>query len=145
MVYIGCVRSLIPIIAVLLFSANAAAQKTVSFPTEDGGVIYADVYGEGDRGVVLVHGGQFNKESWAKQAQVLVAAKFRVLALDLRGYGKSRGPGDSAPDGCAASLGCPGGCSLSAKERSEERVDRWRQHGRKCRRRRIDRFAPGRD
>lgn len=97
MVYIGCVRSLIPIIAVLLFSANAAAQKTVSFPTEDGGVIYADVYGEGDRGVVLVHGGQFNKESWAKQAQVLVAAKFRVLALDLRGYGKSRGPDDSAP------------------------------------------------
>jgi pimeloyl-ACP methyl ester carboxylesterase len=47
--------------------------------------------------VVLAHGGRFNKESWEKQAQTLVSAGFRVLALDFRGYGKSRGPGDSAP------------------------------------------------
>lgn len=71
------------------------AQKTVSFPTQDGGIIFADLYGHGGRGVVLVHGGQFNKESWAKQAHILSAAGFRVLALDLRGYGKSHGPGDS--------------------------------------------------
>jgi pimeloyl-ACP methyl ester carboxylesterase len=80
-----------------MLSGAAAAQTTVSFPTEDGGVVYADVYGEGDRGVVLAHGGQFNKESWEKQARTLVAAGFRVLALDFRGYGKSRGPGDSDP------------------------------------------------
>jgi pimeloyl-ACP methyl ester carboxylesterase len=91
------VRQIIPILVAFLLSAHAVAQKTVSFPTEDGGVIYADVYGQGDRGVVLVHGGQFNKESWAKQAQALAAAKFRVLAIDLRGYGKSHGPGDSTP------------------------------------------------
>lgn len=90
-------RTLIPIVGALLISANTAAQKTVSFPTEDGGVVYADVYGEGDRAVVLAHGGQFNKESWEKQARTLAAAKFRVLALDFRGYGKSRGPGDSDP------------------------------------------------
>ena len=59
--------------------------------------MYADVYGEGDRAVVLAHGGQFNKESWNRQAEALEAAKFRVLALDFRGYGKSRGPGDSDP------------------------------------------------
>ena len=59
--------------------------------------MYADVYGEGDRAVVLAHGGQFNKESWKKQAEALFAAKFRVLALDFRGYGKSKGPGDSDP------------------------------------------------
>ena len=80
-----------------LFVASATAQTTVSFPTDDGGLVYADVYGEGDRAVVLAHGGQFNKESWKKQAEALVAAKFRVLALDFRGYGKSRGPGDSDP------------------------------------------------
>jgi pimeloyl-ACP methyl ester carboxylesterase len=84
----------IPILALLLAS-QAAAQTTVSFPTEDGGVVYADIYGEGDRAVVLVHGGQFNKESWQKQAQALAELKFQVLALDLRGYGKSRGPGDA--------------------------------------------------
>jgi esterase/lipase len=81
----------------LLLSGDAAAQKTVSFPTEDGGVVYADVYGEGDRGVVLAHGGRFNKESWEKQAGTLAGAKFLVLALDFRGYGKSRGPGQSDP------------------------------------------------
>ena len=95
--YILSVRPLIPIIVTLLLSANAAAQKTVSFPTEDGGIVYADIYGAGDRAVVLAHGGQFNKESWAKQAQTLVAAGFQVLALDFRGYGKSRGPGGSDP------------------------------------------------
>ncbi len=91
------VRALIPLIVALLLSEYALAQKTVSFPTEDGGVVYADVYGEGDRAVVLAHGGQFNKESWEKQARKLVAAGFRVLALDFRGYGKSHGPGDSDP------------------------------------------------
>jgi pimeloyl-ACP methyl ester carboxylesterase len=70
----------------------AATPQRVSFPTPDGGVVYADVYGSGERGVVLAHGGQFNKESWEKQAQVLADAGFRVLAFDFRGYGQSRGP-----------------------------------------------------
>ncbi len=90
-------QRLILIIVALFLSVAAAAQKTVSFPTEDGGEIYADVYGGGDRGIVLAHGGRFNKESWNKQAQTLAAVGFRVLALDFRGYGKSRGPGQSAP------------------------------------------------
>jgi pimeloyl-ACP methyl ester carboxylesterase len=91
------VRPLIPILLAVLVSVNAAAQKTVSFPTDDGGVVYADLYGEGDRAVVLAHGGRFNKESWEKQAQILAAANFRVLAIDFRGYGKSTGPGQSGP------------------------------------------------
>jgi len=91
------VRPLIVTLAALLFSDVVAAQKTVSFPTEDGGVVFADVYGTGDRGIVLAHGGPFNKESWAKQAQTLAAAGFQVLAFDFRGYGKSRGPGQSDP------------------------------------------------
>jgi pimeloyl-ACP methyl ester carboxylesterase len=70
-------------------------KQQVSFPTEDGGVIYADLYGKGDRGVVLAHGGRFNKESWEPQAQYLVKAGFRVLAFDFRGFGQSHGPGDS--------------------------------------------------
>ena len=69
--------------------------ERVSFPTQDGGLVYADVYGEGIRGVVLAHGGRFNKESWEKQARTLAAAGFRVLAIDFRGYGQSRGPGQS--------------------------------------------------
>jgi pimeloyl-ACP methyl ester carboxylesterase len=95
--YIGGMRTLITVILALLFVRGAGARNAVSFPTEDGGLVYADIYGEGDRGIVLAHGGRFNKESWEKQAHVLASAGFRVLALDFRGYGKSRGPGDSAP------------------------------------------------
>lgn len=90
-------RTLFAGILGLFLATVAVAQRTVSFPTEDGGLIFADVYGEGDRAVVLAHGGRFNKESWEKQARTLAAAGFRVLALDFRGYGKSKGPGDSQP------------------------------------------------
>ncbi len=45
--------------------------------------------------VVLAHGVRFNKESWAKQAVVLATAGFRVVAIDFRGYGKSRGGKES--------------------------------------------------
>jgi pimeloyl-ACP methyl ester carboxylesterase len=89
------VRILATCFSLILVCAAAEAQKTVSFPTEDGGVVFADVYGSGEKAVVLAHGGRFNKESWRKQASVLVDAGFEVLALDFRGYGKSHGPGDS--------------------------------------------------
>jgi pimeloyl-ACP methyl ester carboxylesterase len=71
--------------------AQTKLPQPVSFPTEDGGVVYADLYGKGKRGVVLAHGGRFDKESWARQAQQLARAGFRVLAIDFRGRGQSRG------------------------------------------------------
>lgn len=86
---------LLAFLVVLGGSLCAAAQTTVSFPTSDGGVVFGDLYGNGERAVVLAHGGRFNKESWAPQARQLAAAGFRVLAIDFRGYGKSHGPGDS--------------------------------------------------
>jgi pimeloyl-ACP methyl ester carboxylesterase len=84
-------------IVTLVLTGIAAAQEHVSFPTPDGGLIHADLYGRGERGVVLAHGGRFNKESWKKQAEALEQAGFRVLAIDFRGYGQSRGPGQSEP------------------------------------------------
>jgi len=92
--YSGNVRTLLAILALFLAS-TASAQRTISFPTEDGGLIFADLYGTGDKAVVLAHGGQFSKESWAPQAQILQAAGFQVLALNFRGRGKSHGPGDA--------------------------------------------------
>jgi pimeloyl-ACP methyl ester carboxylesterase len=84
-------------LAAICLAGFTAAQEHVTFPTQDGGLISADVYGKGDRGVVLAHGGRFNKESWEKQARVLEKAAFRVLAIDFRGYGQSRGPGHADP------------------------------------------------
>jgi pimeloyl-ACP methyl ester carboxylesterase len=79
--------------AALVLTLQGPGPEHVSFPTEDGGVVHADLYGRGNRAVVLVHGGRFNKESWAKQAPAIAAAGFRVAAINLRGYGESRGPG----------------------------------------------------
>ena len=84
-------------VVALLLGPVSYGQKAISFPTADGGVVSADVYGAGDHGVVLAHGGRFNKGSWKEQAQVLAAARLRVLAIDFRGYGQSRGPGQSDP------------------------------------------------
>ena len=82
----------------LLYSAGfASAQERVSFPSPDGWVIQALRYGKGDHGVALVHGARFTKESWEKQAQALAKAGFRALAIDLRGFGESRGNGQSQP------------------------------------------------
>lgn len=79
-------------------AAPLAAQQTVSFATEDGGRVCADLYGQGAgraaRAVVLAHGGQFNKESWRKQALALAARGFEALAIDFRGFGCSSGPGE---------------------------------------------------
>ncbi len=71
------------------FASLATAQQSVSFPTQDGGVIYGDMYGKCDRAVVLAHGGRFKKDSWGPQARTLGAAGFCVLAIDFRGEGAS--------------------------------------------------------
>ncbi len=82
----------------LAMAGLASAQELVSFATVDGGVVYADLFGKGERGVVLAHGGRFNKESWKKQARALESAGFRVSAIDFRGYGKSRAGTRLNPD-----------------------------------------------
>ena len=64
--------------------------REVSFPTSDGGHVFASIYGAGDHAVVLAHGAVFNKESWAEQSGLLMKEGFRVLAIDFRGYGKSQ-------------------------------------------------------
>src|SRR5262245_10593901 len=94
-------RAMSAAIAAVLFlvasATTAPPPEHVTFRTQDGGVLQGDVYGKGERGLVLAHGGRFDKESWAKQAEAFAAAGFRVLAFDFRGYGSSRGPGQADP------------------------------------------------
>jgi pimeloyl-ACP methyl ester carboxylesterase len=79
------VRIVFGFVVMLLLAGIGRGQTMASFPTEDGGMIYADVYGQGERGLVLAHGWRFNKESWSKQAREFAAAGFRVVAIDFRG------------------------------------------------------------
>jgi pimeloyl-ACP methyl ester carboxylesterase len=90
--------TLAAILAAVALVAAAGPPKEVSFPTQDGGIVYADLYGSGDRGVVLAHGGRFNKGSWEKQARALADAGFLALAIDFRGRGRSRGGTPSGSD-----------------------------------------------
>ena len=89
------------LVLALALAIVAPAQQSISFATDDGGHICADLYGHASRSVVLAHGGQFKKESWHDQALSLASAGFRVLAVDFRGFGCSTGPGqqdfDTAP------------------------------------------------
>jgi pimeloyl-ACP methyl ester carboxylesterase len=91
------------LMAIVVLAGLTCAQNHVSFATRDGWTIHADLYGTGDRGVVLVHGGRFEKGSWEKQAGALVKAGFRALAIDLRGFGLSK----EGPQSARADFGSP--------------------------------------
>lgn len=80
----------IVLVGVLAYSSALHAQQLVSVPAPDGGIVQADAYGTGDRGVVLAHGGRFDKSSWEKQARALAEDGFRVLAIDFRAAVQSR-------------------------------------------------------
>lgn len=86
------------VLAGLAAAMLISAQQPVSFATQDNGHICAHLYGRGERAILLAHGGRFTKESWQAQAQVLVARGFTVLAIDFRGFGCSKGPGEKEFD-----------------------------------------------
>lgn len=52
-----------PSFAQLSSAQPSSAQRGVTFLTPDGYTLHAGRYGSGSRGVVLVDGGRFNKES----------------------------------------------------------------------------------
>ena len=62
-------------IIALLLTGYAVGQTTVSFPTEDGGVVYADVYSQGGRAVVLAHAESQTSNSFDRAAEFKKKAK----------------------------------------------------------------------
>jgi hypothetical protein len=124
-------------IIAFLVAGLTSGQEPVSFATRDGWIIHGDLYGSGGRGIVLVHGGRFEKGCWQMQAQVMVKAGFRALAIDLRGFGLSKEGSKSMRSDFGSPLDVPaadtcmrraqGQCRLS--ERAWEATQR-REHGR---------------
>ena len=75
-----CTAALLALLAV-----TAAAQQAVTITVPDSGSIGADLYGSGDRGLLLVaHGGYSTRATWAPQARLLADAGFRVLVMETR-------------------------------------------------------------
>ena len=64
--------------------------REISYQTSDGGVIFGNLYGQGSHAVLLGHGAVFDKESWDHLARRLAAEGHTALAIDFRGYGKSK-------------------------------------------------------
>ena len=86
-------------VCVTLVASQAAGQRPVTFPLPDRpGQVQADLYGSGNRGIVLAHGGSFHKESWNRQAKILADAGFLVVAIGFRGDSLN-------PDGSPGSFG----------------------------------------
>jgi pimeloyl-ACP methyl ester carboxylesterase len=69
--------------------------KTLWFRASDGTRLDGAEVGSGDRGVILLHESPADLCDWAEYAKSLAARGFRVLLVDLRGFGLSRG----APSG----------------------------------------------
>lgn len=95
--YIHSVLIIFSVQAVSSGASQAMERQKVHFGTRDGGLIYGFLYPAGKHGVVLAHGAIFSKESWEEFATELAQKGLTALALDFRGYGKSKA--GSNPDG----------------------------------------------
>ena len=67
------------------------AKITVGQENSDDIEIYYEDHGTGQP-VVLIHGYPLNGHSWEKQERVLLAAGYRVITYDRRGFGQSSQP-----------------------------------------------------
>lgn len=71
---------------------NIEHMEEVTLRTTDGVQIAADYYrGSGSRGILLIHMMPATKDSWRDFASKLQQRGWDVLAIDLRGHGKSQG------------------------------------------------------
>ena len=84
------------LLALMALPAVALAQSSITIPVADGGTIAADIYGSGERGVILLHGGRFDRASWRPQALELAGAGFRVVAIDFRAAAEMRAGRETA-------------------------------------------------
>ena len=71
------------------------APVAISFPTDDGLTLTADRWGEGERVVLLFHGGGQTRHAWGGAAERLAQAGWCAYTIDQRGHGES----DWHPDG----------------------------------------------
>ena len=92
------------LLPLVLAAAPAAAQERVSFAAADGHQlhgIYLHPEGVPRGGVLLLHMYQSSSLAWEPITERLAARGYHVLALDMRGHGKS----EKGPDGKEIDIG----------------------------------------
>ena len=73
-------------------SANAQASTDIDMVSADRVRLHIDDSGGTGRPVVLIHGWPLSVQAWEPQVAVLLAAGYRVVAYDRRGFGRSDKP-----------------------------------------------------
>ena len=79
-----------------LCAVSTAEAADVQVETGDGVALAATALGQGEKGVLLVHGQGRTRADWSNFGQKLSNNGFHVLAVDLRGHGASGGELDEA-------------------------------------------------
>lgn len=77
-----------------LLGSKGAAGDPIEFRTSDGFLLKGNVFGSGNRAVVLSHSFPEDQSSWVDFARDLAEEDFLVITYDFRGYGQSQGRKD---------------------------------------------------
>jgi pimeloyl-ACP methyl ester carboxylesterase len=70
-------------------NSNVQAEPTVKFTTVDGWAIQGTLFNGTGRSILLLHGLGDHRAAWTEFARVLRQNGYTVLAIDLRGHGRS--------------------------------------------------------
>jgi pimeloyl-ACP methyl ester carboxylesterase len=90
----GCGASVTPSPAEpTLTPVPVASEGPVRFMTEDGVELEGQIFGTGEKVIVLAHMRPSDMTAWFPMAQILADNGFRALAFNFRGYGASGGEG----------------------------------------------------
>jgi pimeloyl-ACP methyl ester carboxylesterase len=76
------------------FTSVQASAADVRIQTAGGTQIHGQHLGQGEQGVVLVHGDKGDATDWANLSKRLSTHGYSVLSIDLRGHGKSTSPAE---------------------------------------------------
>ncbi len=86
--------SLAMVLALVVPGLLAAKSKTVKFPAADGHSLTGTLWGNGDApGILLLHQCNSSRAMYEELGGKLAAAGFKVLSIDFRGFGDSKGNG----------------------------------------------------
>jgi dienelactone hydrolase len=95
-------------VAACVTSTTSAAGRAVNFAASDGTQLSATLYDSSNRpapAVILVHMLGRSRDDWDNVATRLADAGLVVLAIDLRGHGRSSGAIAGAPDARSGRIG----------------------------------------
>jgi alpha-beta hydrolase superfamily lysophospholipase len=102
-----------------LVAAGAVAGQ-VQVPSMDGVALVGDVWGRGERGVLLIHDEARNRADWGTLGTKLAMSGYHVLAIDLRGHGASPSKDPLGADWSVMVADVEGGVSWLAAHGAKE-------------------------